>query len=278
LRFDLSAKDIEALAQTIIKESKETLDLIAKECHHAWSTIEKIAAEEAIFEVSGSNCGFPSQMSTDKSIRDASTEARKVLDAYQIEKNFREDIYQIVKKYSALHHTSEHTPEENRYLTKLLETFDRNGLGLPQDKKERLKAVKTEISEFCIQFQQNLNEDTTFILFTLDELKGLSESFISGLEKVEEKYKVTLQYPHLFPVLKQCSVPETRRRLNVAQESQCLDKNIVILEKVLLLRQEEAELLGFKTHADYILAIRMAKSPEKVLSFLNDLSENLTLV
>jgi len=55
-----------------------------------------------------------------------------------------------------------------------------------------------------------------------------------------------------------------------------LDKNIPILEKVLLLRQEEAELLNFKSHAEYILAIRMAKTPEKVLSFLNDLNEKLT--
>jgi len=235
-----------------------------------------LADEEAQFAIQLSNCFFPSNVSTDKSIRDVSTAANRDLEAYQIEKQFREDVYQVVKQYSTTHDPSKFTPEENRYLVKTLEAYDRNGLGLPPEKKEKLKNVKKEISELCIAFQQNLNEDTTFELFSKEELAGMSDDFLEGLEKDGDKLKVTLQYPHVFPVLKQCKNSETRKRINIAQESQCLPKNIPILEKVLLLRQEEAELLGYKTHAEYILAVKMAKTPEAVLSFLDDLSKKLT--
>lgn len=82
----------------------------------------------------------------------------------------------------------------------VLEFFERNGLGLEKSKKERLQEVKKEISELCIKFQQNLNEDTTALLFTKEELEGMSEDFLNSLTKEGDKYRVTLQYPHLFPV------------------------------------------------------------------------------
>eukprot|EP01127_Copromyxa_protea_P019555 TRINITY_DN6383_c0_g2_i5.p1 TRINITY_DN6383_c0_g2~~TRINITY_DN6383_c0_g2_i5.p1 ORF type:complete len:349 (-),score=57.52 TRINITY_DN6383_c0_g2_i5:261-1307(-) len=106
----------------------------------------------------------------------------------------------------------------------------------------------------------------------------MNDDFLDELEKSEEKFKVTLKYPHLFPILEKCSNAETRKTMNVAADTQCLEANVPILEEVVVLRQEEAKILGFENHAAYVLAVKMAKNAENVLSFLKSLNEKLSPV
>jgi Zn-dependent oligopeptidase len=185
----------------------------------------------------------------------------------------REDVYRVVLAYKNKGETL--GSDRQRFLDKLLETYQRNGLFLPPDKQKRLKEIKTRISELCIQFQQNLNEDTTTLKFTQSELEGMTEDFLSSLTRDGDKYIVTLKYPHIFPILQKCKVESTRRAVSIAKDSQQQATNTPLLEEILLLRQDEAKLLGYKNHAEYILAIRMAKTPEKVLQFLTELSTKL---
>jgi Zn-dependent oligopeptidase len=88
------------------------------------------------------------------SIRDVSSEAFTKLEAYQIEKYFRHDVYSVVKHYAEKHDSAGHTPEENRFLEKVMESFKRNGLDLEESKRRELEEVKKKISELCIKFQQ----------------------------------------------------------------------------------------------------------------------------
>ena len=66
------------------------------------------------------------------------------------------------------------------------------------------------------------------------------------------KCKVTMKYPHFFPVSRKCKVPETRKKLEIAYQSRCLEENTKILEELIELRQEQAEMLGYESHAHYI--------------------------
>jgi len=84
-----------------------------------------------------------------------------------------------------------------------------------------------------------------------------------------------MKYPHLFPITKRCRVPETRRQMVTASQAKCMEENTPILEELIQLRQKQAELLGYKNHAAYILEERMAKKPEDVSNFLVDLSKKL---
>jgi len=86
---------------------------------------------------------------------------------------------------------------------------------------------------------------------------------------------VSLKYPELFPVLEQCKVAETRKKMEFANGTKCIKQNTVLLEDVILLRQEESKLLGFKNHADFNLAPKMAKNSENVMKFLTDLTQKL---
>ena len=78
----------------------------------------------------------------------------------------------------------------------------RNGLHLDEAKREEIKTVKKRISELGVEFNKNLNEDTTFLLLDQAELTGVPEDLVGSFEKDEEsgKLKVTMKYPHFFPV------------------------------------------------------------------------------
>ena len=76
--------------------------------------------------------------------------------------------------------------------------------------------------------------------------------FSLNFQADDGKCKVTMKYPHFFPVSRKCKVPETRKKLEIAYQSRCLEENTKILEELIELRQEQAEMLGYESHAHYI--------------------------
>ena len=177
--------------------------------------------------------------------------------------------------------------EDRMLLDKTYDGFIRNGANLPEADKERFRQISSELSVLTLQFSQNnLNETNSYELpLTLEQLDGIPESVIEAYaqtakEKDKEGYVVTLHAPSLVPFLKYSRNRELRKQLYMAYNTQCIkdneNNNTEIVKKLVNLRLERAQLLGFQTAADYVLTKRMAENSLNVYQLLNQLLEAYT--
>lgn len=221
--------------------------------------------------------GFYNAVSTNKALRDASSEAEQLLDDFGIESSMREDVFQLVDQ--VLKNKEQLDPESQRLLEKDHKSFIRNGLSLPAgEKRDRFKAIKQRLSQISIAFSKNLNEENGGLWFTLEELDGVPEDVTSGLAKGEGenegKVLLTFKYPDLFPTLKYATNAETRKKVFLENENKC-PENVALFREAILLRDEAARILGYKNHAQFRIEDKMAKTTETVDEFLGDLRKRL---
>lgn len=171
-------------------------------------------------------------------------------------------------------------PITHRLLKHTLRLFERHGAALSEVDQQKLMKYRTEISGLELDFQKALNEDTTDILLSADELEGCTESWRSGLAKTEKNgqhlYKVTMKTPDILNVSRNASLPETRRRVATTYRQVCTSTNGPILERLIRLRHDAAVLLGYKSHAAYQLDINMAKTVETVEDFLDTILKSIS--
>ncbi|MBA0885297.1 M3 family metallopeptidase [Flavobacterium undicola] len=173
--------------------------------------------------------------------------------------------------------------EQTTLLDKKYKSFSRNGANLSEEKKGELREIDKELSKLSLQFGENvLAETNAFQLHLTDEkdLAGLPEGTIEAarsLAKNEEKegWIFTLDHPSYLPFMTYTDNRELRKKLAIAFGARSFQNNEFdnqeIVLKIVKLRHKRANLLGYKTHAHFVLEERMAESPEKVLAFENDL-------
>jgi metallopeptidase MepB len=221
--------------------------------------------------------GFYQAVSTDQSLRDASSEAEKRLDDFGIESAMREDVFRLVD--AVLKKGEKLEPESQRLLEKDHKSYIRNGLGVPAGpKRDRFKEIKKRLSEISIIFQKTLNEEKGGLWLTPEELDGVPDDVVSNLKKGEGenagKVWLTFKYPDLFPTLKYAKNSHVRRKLFESNENKC-NSNVPLFKEALILRDEAARILGYKNHAEFRIEDKMAKTPKTVDDFLGDLRTRL---
>lgn len=180
------------------------------------------------------------------------------------------------------------TQEEQRLLEKTYDGFQRNGANLSEKDKETYRNLSMELSSLTLKFSQNhLKETNKYELVLTDEadLEGLPESTreaaaLTAKEKGKEGWGITLQAPSYVPFMKYSKRRDLRKQLYLAYNTQCTHddefNNEEIVKKLVNLRMQIAQLLGFTDYADYVLRKRMAEDSTHVYKLLNDLLEAYT--
>ena len=189
-------------------------------------------------------------------------------------------VYESEEKFSL-------NQEEKMLLHNTYDGFIRSGANLSEKQKERFRELSSELSILTLKFSQNnLKEKNSYELpLTSEQLEGLPESAMAAYaqtakEKGKENYIVTLDAPSYIPFMKYCKNRELREQLHRAYNTQCTHENeynnLEIVKKLVNLRLERAQLLGFETAADYVLSKRMAANSNNVYQLLNQLLEAYT--
>ena len=185
-------------------------------------------------------------------------------------------------KYVHRHHRKL-TPEEKMLLDNCYDGFVRSGALLDAEGKERLRQLTEEASMLGLQFSQNLlKENKAFTLHITDEaqLDGLPETAREAAaqaarERDLDGWVFTLDFPSYSPFMTYSTQRELRRQLYMAKNTECIhdntENNLEICKRLINLRREMAQLLGYKTYADYVLKHRMAGNVRHVYKLLNDL-------
>ena len=175
------------------------------------------------------------------------------------------------------------TAEEKMLLDNCYEGFVRSGALLDEAGKERLRQLTEEASMLSLQFSQNLlKEQKAFTLDITDEaqLDGLPETAreaaaLTAKEQGKQGWVFTLDMPSYSPFMTYSTQRELREQLYMARNTLCThdnsENNLEICQRLINLRREIAQLLGYKTYADYVLKRRMASNSRSVYKLLNDL-------
>lgn len=185
-------------------------------------------------------------------------------------------------KYVYEHHR-ELTPEEQMLLENCYDGFVRSGALLDDEGKEKLRKLTEEASMLSLQFSQNLlkeNKAYTINITNEEKLDGLPDTAkeaaaLAAKEHGKEGWVFTLDYPSYSPFMTYSTQRELRKQLYMMRNTICThsndENNINICRRIVNLRREIAQLLGFNTYADYVLKNRMASNEANVYKLLNDL-------
>ncbi|MFY7937944.1 MAG: M3 family metallopeptidase, partial [Flavobacterium sp.] len=196
-----------------------------------------------------------------------------------------EDLFKKVKSVYENKNGINLTTEQATLLEKKYKGFTRNGALLSEDKKTRLREIDTELAQLQLTFGENtLAETNNFELHLTNEadLQGLpdgAKEAAADLAKSKNKtgWIFTLDFPSYMPFVTYIEKRELRKEMAIAFGKKAFQNNEYnneeITKKIVALRHERANLLGYKTHAHFVLEERMAQNPTKVLSFLHDILE-----
>ncbi|WP_298238493.1 M3 family metallopeptidase [uncultured Algibacter sp.] len=222
---------------------------------------------------------------TNEDIQKIAQEVSPLLSEFSNDITLNEALFKRVKTVYNAKAELDLTTEQTTLLNKKYKSFSRNGANLAEDKKEQLREIDKTLSQLKLKFGENvLAETNKFEMLITDEedLAGLPDGAKEAAKqlaesKVKEGWLFTLDYPSYIPFITYADNRELRKKLSLAAGSKAfkgddLDNQNNVLQ-IVKLRHERANLLGYKTHAHFVLEERMAETPETVLKFSNELLE-----
>jgi oligopeptidase A len=222
---------------------------------------------------------------TSEEMQKIAQEVSPLLTEFSNDITLNEDLF---KKIKAIHDQKDNltlTTEQQTLLDKKYKGFVRNGALLNDEQKSRLREIDTNLAKLKLTYGENVLAETNnyHLHITNDaDLKGLPEGVIEAAKSEAESRKLegwvfTLDHPSYIPFLTYADNRELRKELSIAAGKKAFQNNEFDnqnnIKDIVRLRHERANLLGYDSHAHFVLEERMAQNPGKVISFLNDLLE-----
>ena len=222
---------------------------------------------------------------TNDEIQKIAQEVSPLLSDFRNDLLLNEKLFQRVKQVYDFKSSLSLNSEQNMLLEKQYKSFARNGANLSDKDKEILREIDGKLSKLKLKFGENVLAETNKFYLQIThkrELSGLPEGVIEMAAQTAKEKKMTgwvftLDYPSYVPFVTYSNQRELRKKITVAFGQRAFNNNendnqSLVLE-IVNLRHQRAQVLGYFSHAHFVLEERMAKTPEKVLEFLYELLE-----
>ena len=271
--------------QELIAQSEKEIDAIANNPAEATfeNTIEALAySGEQLDRVSSIFFNLNSAETNDE-IQKIAQEVSPILTEFSSKISQNEKLFQRIKKVFDEKENLNLNEEQKTLLNETYKGFVRNGALLNEEDKKKLEKIDIDLSVKSLNFGQNVLAATNAYfkhITNKEDLAGIPEPILAqyaeeAKERGLEGYAITLQYPSYIPAMTYADNRNLRQELALANGKKAFDggefDNQNLIKEIINLRQQKAELLGYKNFAEYVLEERMAESPKKVFDFLNQL-------
>ncbi len=285
---DLKPEHIEPAVETLIERSDG--NIAALEALNVSPTfanfIDPLERASENLELTASVVSHLESVNATPEWREAYNAIQGPLSLFSSRVTLSEPLWKLLRAFSSSDQMAALSPVEKRYVTKLLDDFKRQGAELSPEKKDRLKAIDVELAEVTAKFAQNTLDATNQIQWVFpdaDRLKGLPATALDGAaqsarDKGLSGYRLTLHAPSYGAAMTYLDDPKLREEMYhayVTRASSGATDNAPHLLRIIELRRERAELLGFPSYADLVLDDRMAKKGETARAFLNTLKDRV---
>jgi oligopeptidase A len=281
---EMIPEEVEPALDEALARAQSELDALVAAPERSFTMVLEL---DALVERLGRPMGFVSHLTSVKDSPELRRTYNEVLPrytAFMTRLSLNPGLWNVIKEVAATSEAAALTGVRKRHLDKTVQEFIRAGADLPDDQKARVEAINIELSGLSQKFSENtLDATNAFELVITDEaeLAGLPESAkrlakAAAEAKGQDGWRFTLQVPSYLPVMTYAENRALRETLHRAYTSRAGGgdfDNREIIVRTLALRRERAELLGFETHADYVLEPRMVSSAAQALAFVRSLTE-----
>ena len=278
-------EDFKPAIETLIKETKAEIETIAnsEKIPTFSNTIEALEYAGQQLDRATSIFFNLNSAETNEEIQKIAQDISPLLSEFSNDITLNEKLFARIKTVYNQKEQLDLSEEQKTLLDKKYKSFARNGANLSDDKKEQLRAIDKKLASLKLKFGENVLAETNAFemhITNQKDLEGLPEGAIEAAQQLAESkgkdgWLITLDYPSYIPFMTYAKNRALRKKLSIAFGSKGFNNNTLDNQKNVLeiakLRYQRANLLGYKTHAHFVLEERMAETPAKVESFLNDL-------
>lgn len=283
--FDqIKAEHYEPAIDSAIQIARLEIDSIAniKAAATFENTVEAISYSGNLLTEVYSVFSNLNEANTNDTLQEIAQKITPKISAFYDELYMNEKLFNRVKEIFEKKESLNLNAEQQTLLGYTYRSFLRSGVNLPEEQKERLKKINSELSLLTLKFGQNVlaeNNRYKLVIDKKEDLAGLPQTVIDAAadaakeNKLEGKWVFTLHNPSVIPFLQYASNRDLRKQIqqayvNRGNNNDSLDNKNIIAD-ILKLRIEKAKLLNYQTYAEYVLEENMAKTPQRVFDLLN---------
>ena len=251
-------------ARNAANERIEAIIAIPNDQRTFENTINAIDDMHAHFDRDGNMLAWMAYVHPDSNMRDVARGIEQTWQNWYVDLGKNEPLYEAVRAYTDTN--PELSGEQARLLEFVLRDYRRAGMDLTPEERAALTAIEKRMNELTIEFDRNILDDDSRLLLSAEELKGMPEDYIAGLERVGDMYSLGMDYPTSLPVLDHCPSAETRQKMWLSRRNRATT-NHTVLQELIKLRARQAQLLGYQHASDYENEIRMSGNARVVEDF-----------